>query len=324
MFKIYQNDGGGLRGCGSAIIPAYVELMSGSRMNNLFQFFSGTSVGSILCALYAAGVPAGSVAKMLEQEGANLFVEKGFFERLRDPNKAKYHRKFLYERIEKELNAVGVSKMKDLKSKLAITAFGLYANKTHYICSWDPAYAELKIVDVVAWSALSAANYFGKIVVPDFKWTNRYQVDAPQDMAGEVFQDGGQGIHNSTAEDALITALFGLGWLRSIESVYMLSVGCGSQRLVAPSLKSVADDGWVKQIMNYMSQARGESTCDQIESSAFMLKKFNGNSEHFCRIDPVIPAEIDVLDGKKFVNKYIEIFNGLTHQIPQWVLRQEI
>ena len=311
MSLILQIDGGGIRGICPAVVLDYIE--DHGRNLNECDLYSGTSVGSIICALLAAGVKAKMIRVMLENEGSTLFEEKGFIEKLRDPNKAKYRRQPLYDRINTELCRAGVVYMKDLKRNLAITAFGLYAKKTHYICSWDPMYANLKVVDVVAWSALSAANYFGKIVVPDFKWTKRFQMLGPYEVTGEVFQDGGQGIHNSTCMDALITAI-GLG----LKDIQLLSLGCGSQWMMSDRFSDVANDGWFQQVKNYvLEQARGEATCDQVESADYFMRKHGWN---FSRLDPIIDKNLDVLDGKSFTKEYVAIADKLKATTPRWVI----
>ena len=312
MKIIVQGDGGGLRG----VIPAVtLDRMEESGFDfSKVSLFSGTSVFSIIAALLAAGSKAKPVRTILENEGASLFQEKSIFARLSDPNKAKYNRKPLYDRIEQELAKLGVIYMKDLKIPLAITAFGLYAKKTHYICSWDPRYADIKVVDVVSWSALSAVNYFGKIVVPDFKWTKSYQVMGPYEVVGEVFQDGGQGLKNTTSRDALLTGLYDLGF-RKDSDVRMISLGCGSPWMMNEKFSDVASAGWLSQAMDYLTEASREATCDEVESALFIA---SCAGYRIARIDPIIDKNIYVLDGKKFISEYARI--GNYQKLPTWLV----
>jgi patatin-like phospholipase/acyl hydrolase len=313
MKKILQIDGGGLKGIIPAVICNYIEKTTKKKINQIFDLMSGTSTGSILTAMYAAGVPAEEVMNLYIKKGSKLFKKKGFFSRWFSTNKAKYDRSFLLNEIKKNLKEQNVVYMKDLPVDLALTAFGLYANRTHYICSWKAKHSELDISDVVAWSALSAANYFGKIKAPDYNWECRYQEVKPEKFIGEVFQDGGQGTHNCTAEDSLRSAIYAKGY----DDIYLLSLGCGAKKLMAHNYKQVADDGWWKQVTGYLFQARAESTRDQVHNSWFIQKKIYNNEVHFKRVDPVLPKSLDKLDGLKYVKQYVDIGENIKYQVPQ-------
>lgn len=316
--------GGGLRGMIPATYGAHIEERSGKRMNQIFKFFSGTSVGSIVCAMWAAGIDAMHVKNIIFHEGPEAFREKGWWEKFRDPNKAKYHRKYLYHMINRELKSAKVIYMKDFPVHIAIATFGLYANRTHYICSWMERYKNLKAADVIAWSGLSAVHYFGKMCVPDFVWENRYQEhEQVQWYQGEVFQDGGQGTHNCTAADTLLTALYSLGWRKGTENInHILSLGCGSQKLMAHTYEEVANDGWARQLINYMSQARNESTRDQVHTANYIQWQTYGNHKHFFHLDPLITSKLDKLDGKNFMPQYRDIAENTKNQIPQIFLQE--
>jgi len=314
MKKILELSGGGIRGIIPAILCAHIEKEAGKPLNQIFDFFSGTSTGAILATLYSAGIPANIVRDIYIQKGKALFKKNSMFKRVFSKNKAKYDRGPLQHEIRKHLCKNKIVYMKDLPSKVAMTAYGLYANRTHYITSWNSDHAFLKVLDVVSWSALTAANYFGKICVPAYKWPQ--YLDQKIIHTGEVFQDGGQGIHNCTARDALTTALYGLKWQKD-DDIYLLSLGCGSVKLMADSYKSVANDGWLEQVSAYFSQARDESTYDQVHTASFMLSKTYNNLEHFTRINPRLSKKLDVLDGLSYINKYKDIGYALINQIPE-------
>ena len=52
---------------------------------------------------------------------------------------------------------------------LITTAYNLCSHRTHFIKSTDAGDASIQLRDAIAWSALSAAFYFGKINAPDYQ-----------------------------------------------------------------------------------------------------------------------------------------------------------
>ena len=92
------------------------------------------------------------------------------------------------------------------------TAYNLCSYKTEFVKSDDPNCFGLKLSDVITWSALSAAFYFGKVDAPDYQWIFRDSDTPPGKKnipprlplkTGAVFQDGGQGTQNCTLAFAL-------------------------------------------------------------------------------------------------------------------------
>lgn len=321
MKRILTVDGGGIKGVIPAIICTEIESRTGKKINEIFDFLSGTSTGSILTAMYAAGVPARDVLNIYVQEGKELFEKKVIWKRFFGKNASKYDRSKLKARISQYLSKQEIRTMSDFKVKLALTSFGRIAGRTHYITSWMNRHSYVPAIHAISWSALSAAHYFGKICEPEYKWMNAYQQPEPTWMKGEVFQDGGQGIHNCTAADALRTAIWGFGWKRK-DNIYVLSLGCGSQLLKEPDYASVANDGWFSQVKDYIFQARDEAIWNQVHNAKYILDKIYykiSDENHFTRIDPLIEKKHDKLDGIKYIQDYVKYGNAMKGKIPEWI-----
>lgn len=80
MRKILSIDGGGIRGIVPALVLAKIEQLTGKPAAHLFDLVAGTSTGGILAlALAKPGkdgepqYPAGDLAALYENEGANIF-----------------------------------------------------------------------------------------------------------------------------------------------------------------------------------------------------------------------------------------------------------
>jgi len=314
--------GGGLKGAMPAHWCTIIEFLSKRKINELFDYFSGTSVGAIIVACLAAGVPANEIEDLIVNHGAELFEEQGWYRRtFKDPDHAKYLRDKLYAVIETKLKEHGVVYMSDFKKPIAMTAYGLSAGRTHYILSWNKSHGKYKAVDVVAWSALSAAFYFGKINAPDFEWKDDFQGGVV--YKGESFQDGGQGTLNCTAAKSLDTTMFSgtLGWKKE-DDIHLLSLGCGSEMIRLPYGKVSSNKfGIFAQVKKYMfggngGAARTESVAEQLHEASWKLESMYGDKSHFCSINPVIPESINKLDGKEFIKQYVEIAKLAENQIP--------
>lgn len=68
--------GGGIMGVGPARYVAEIEAGSGKRVQDLFDFFSGTSAGAINCGLYACGFSGAEVLEFHHNYGASIFSDK--------------------------------------------------------------------------------------------------------------------------------------------------------------------------------------------------------------------------------------------------------
>ena len=305
MKKILQIDGGGIRGIIPAIVCAAIEKKTKERICDLFDLITGTSTGAIIGGTLAAGVEAEKIKEMYVSDGPELFKPRclNWF-------RVKYDREPFVNML-KEI--VGDKKMSELKTRYMAAAFNLCSGRTHFIKTWDDTDAELLLRDVIKWSALSAARYFGKVCAPEYQW-NFYKIDGtPEKEArtGAVFQDGGQGVNNCTLGFNLIECMAN-SWDQ--KGVFILSLGCGSQSYSVKYNKA-KKKGFVGQIIDYLfTQARREATKSQILEAKHIQK----NRKNFTciRLDTVLDKKQDKLDAVKYAEKFKEMGEDLVKTVP--------
>lgn len=306
MKKILQIDGGGIRGIIPAVICAEVEEKTGKRICYMFDLITGTSTGSILGGALAAGVEAERIKKLYLEDGPRLFKKRNqcmpwnWF-------RARYNRKTLMGKLSE---IIGDVKMSQLNTRYMAAAFNLCSRRTHFIKSWDKEDAALSLVDVISWSALSAAFYFGKICVPDYRWKLFKIGGMEDDMVGAVFQDGAQGINNCTLGYDLIECMAN-NW--DDEGVFILSLGCGS-RPISMNYEMASKTGFLGQIIDFVTQARKEATKSQVLQAKYIEK----HRENFkcSRLDIELLKEQDKLDAVKHAEDFLNMGETMAVSVP--------
>lgn len=325
MKKILQVDGGGIRGIIPAVILAYLEEKCGKPLCQCFDLITGTSTGAIIGGGIAAGVSASEIKDLYINKGKALFTSRT---RFNPANwlRGKYDRRPFIEEIEKQLGKckeaqikpLGQIKLANLYPRFMATAFNLSSQRTHFIKSWDPKDQLYNIVDVIAWSALSAVYYFDKINVAEFEWYD-YQMDkldsSPHlEKKGAVFQDGGQGVHNNTL-GYVLTEVLANRWTQ--EEIYILSLGTGEPDEYIP-YEVAAQFRLTEQLKSYLlCQARKESTVNQVLAAHYVSQANPNEHPHltFRRIDKVLDKEEVGLDKVEYIKKYQQYGNELMSKI---------
>lgn len=304
MKKILVIDGGGLKGIIPAIVVNRIEQLEGKPCSQIFDLICGTSTGSVIGGVLAAGVKGETVEKLYCKRVPQLFTPRN---RLLPKNwliAEKYDRQPFISDIDKYTNK---ATLEQLKTLFLTTAFNLCSGRTHFFKSDDKIDRFLYLSQVVSWSALSAVAYFGKINVAGYRWKNYLPDGNFKSEMGAVFQDGGQGTQNSPVMIALIEAF--IRWPK--EDIHMVSIGCGDQDVSIPYSKA-SKSGILKQIFSFLGQARNESSVMQLMGAIAvdaMLDKFI-----FQRFNVTISDKLDALDGKKYVKDYIQLGRKLADQ----------
>ena len=120
MRKILQIDGGGVRGIIPLSILVEIEKKVGPCWKN-FDLMSGTSTGSIICGMLAAGVPAITIYNLYVKDGKKLFKKNGFF---RSVFGVKYDRCDLMKTMYEMVRIYGKgSKLGDVRTNFMSTTF---------------------------------------------------------------------------------------------------------------------------------------------------------------------------------------------------------
>lgn len=303
MKKILQIDGGGIKGIIPSVICDHIEKSKNKKICDIFNLIIGTSSGAILGGALAAGVDAEKIKDIYINEGPKLFKSK-YLLHLTTPQ---YERDKFKKRFKQEINDIT---LKELNTKYMATAFNLCSNRTHFIKSWNKNDLSKKLLDVISWSGLSAAHYFGKIDVPDYKWTLEKEDSSSEEKTGAVFQDGGQGIYNCTLS-YVITECIAQGWLK--DEVLILSLGSGCVDF-SKDYKKMKKIGILDEVRYYTEQARIESTISQVLAIKYLAEKHKNIKIH--RLEKIIPKNQNGLDKIKYIDVYEKIGKSLINKIP--------
>lgn len=312
MKRILQIDGGGLKGIIPAVILDYFEHTLDASCHEIFNLIAGTSTGAIIGGVLAEGsVPARMIRQMYVQKGKKLFTPHTPAVPLLGTlfGGSKYDRRPFIDELRK---IIGDKKLYEVKTRFMATAMNLCSKRTHYIYSDDPEDAHYSIGEVISWSALSAAAYFGKICVPDFLWDD-YLPDGTvvENIRGAVFQDGGQGINNCTLGASTVEAI-ARKWYD--EHVVILSLGCGDHHERVPYEKA-SRTGLFGQVRDFLFQAREEAPVVQYMASRYLSISCSDRYT-LVRINCSLPKKTDVLDGTDWISDYEQIGEQLKDSVP--------
>jgi uncharacterized protein len=333
MKRILQIDGGGIMGVMPSTILAQLEKRANRPLCDCFDLITGTSTGAIIGGAIAAGVSAKQIASLYFDKGRDLFTKRPLWVPFVH---SKYDRGPFITEIAKTQTenrdeqghkiSLGQIKLSDLNTLFMATAFNLCSRRTHFIKSWYQKDQPYPLVDVISWSALSAAYYFGKINRADYKWCH-YEADGLEayekcryalhqspntkvQKQGAVFQDGGQGAHNNTLGYILMEIMTN-SWTKNQE-IYILSLGSGDFDPYVPYQQAMKITS-LKETLLYFFQARGESIVDQV-LAAFHVSRVNPKI-HFKRLDKTLNKEEVGLDKVSYIEKYHEYGLELSQQI---------
>lgn len=289
---ILQIDGGGIRGITpSIVLDALTNEVNSKRTKENkeeliwyrdLSLCCGTSTGAIMAAMICAGVSTKDTAAYYIDEGSILFKKaKRAFYAVWEP---KYDREEFVNAFKDILAKNSISKnpnvtLKDMKNRGVLfmaTAFNLCSMRTHFIKSDKDE--TLLLSDVVTWSGLSAAWYFGNISVPSYKW-DYINADAPpiteNNVEGAVFQDGGQGTQNCTLAYAL-TEIFSNNWHNEAEKVILISLGTGNKTAKLPYYET-SKLSMLDQVKKFITEARTESLPVQSMAAKYISENKKNN-----------------------------------------------
>jgi hypothetical protein len=305
MKIIVQADGGAARGYFILMGMEHIEGQTNLVFTKHPALLSGTSTGTLICGCLAAKVEANALLAKYTKYIPRLFKKRKIINPRRW-SKGVFDRKPFLKVINETLDEYAPEdnkkelRLKDLLLSFMATAYSLDEDRTMFFKSNDPKDGYIKLIDVMAWSALSAANYFGSIAAK------------VRDVL-HVFQDGGQGIKNCTLLDCIDECEI-RGWAYQEECI-ILSFGCGYTKR-GRDAKKVKRWGIFKQIKDYLvgGQARDEATFDQIRRAKARAKR-NKNLTVF---------RFDVEISKKMADFDYRNVEGLIKKGTEYCLTQEM
>jgi uncharacterized protein len=310
MKIIVQCDGGDLRGIITSHLLNCIEQKTGNDLNSKVHMYSGTSTGAVIVGAKTGGMTAEEINKFYRGP-----VIKGFKNRQRrwfNPlswGKPIFSYKFFRGLVQ---GALGDQAFRQARVPTAITAFGLRKAATHFLKSWDSYDGVHPLVDVISWSALSAAHYFGKINAPNYLWDAIDVNNISHEYKGESFQDGGQGTNNCTLMYDMVEIL-----AKTLDTedneIFILSMGCGSDFSIR-TYKDSSTTNKAEQLFRFPFQARKESTPLQVGAAMYVAS----HNPHItvCRVDAKFSKKALKFGSFKYIDEYMEAAKKLEKKLP--------
>jgi len=313
-----------------ATVLAHLEKKLDTPLGECFDLITGISTGAIIGGAIAAGVPAEKVAQLYIDKSKTLITRRPLWNPT-NWGRSKYDRQPFLEEIAKiktneQGNKIllGELKLSELKTRFMSTSFNLCSQRTHFLKSWEEA-GKYPLIDVMSWSGLSAAYYFGRINVDDYQWYH-YQPDYYEQYCqedkpgtvniirkkGAIFQDEGQGTHNNALIHILVEILANQ-W--TDEDIYILSLGAGNLDQYTPyhNIKQ-------KQKRLFVSTpVRNDFIVEQVLASIHVSR--NNPKIQLKRIDIIVKKEEYGLDKIKYIKQYRQYGIELALQLTDDELR---
>lgn len=262
MKTILSIDGGGMKGYIPCYVLAELEKRSGKTCFEMFDLFSGTSIGGILACLLASGKTASEALDFFTVDGPKIFGSERLF-----GHDGVFEARYGGDKIEACLQArMGTLNLSDLKKALLVPAFDLV--------SYDPYFFKSPVADqdFALWQvgrATSAAQtYF-----PAFQ------------LSGKMLWDGGNVANNPAA---CVVAEATRDWPG--EELTVLSVGCGQAQSKFTAGKLI-DGGLLHTGLETLSLLFDAND----ELPDYILKRLMVSGKYY-RISPRLDKSLDI-DG---------------------------
>jgi hypothetical protein len=332
MKKILQIDGGGIMGIIPATVLADLEKKLEKPLCECFDLITGISTGTIIGGAIAAGVPAKNIVSLYVDKGKKMVTRRSLWNP-KNWKRSKYNREpFLAEisKLETEDKdefgnpiQLGEFKLSDLKTQFISSSFNFCSQRTHFFKSWEEQ-GKYPLVDVMSWSALSSAYYFGEINVENYEWCH-YQPDHYEQCQysyekgsvnlvrkkGAIFQDAGQSIHNNALIHLLVEILAN-GWVTNSEEISILSLGSGNLNQYI-SYHKATEKLKHNSFQSSLAAINNNFIVDQVLATVYVSR--TNPKIQFKRIDTILKEEEYGLDKINYIQEYKQYGIELALQI---------
>ena len=267
MKRILSISGGGCRGFLPALTLVEIERRTGKPCCQLFDQIAGTSVGSILAALLAIGVPASDAIKFFSEDGPLIFKKQFSMFGLMRPM---YPDAVLESRLADRFKG---AKLSDCKTRLLIPAFDWATEQPWFFKSYDPCPPNL---DWLLWqccrASSSAQTYFRAF-----------------DCNGHLFWDGGNTTENNPAKAAFADGIKAWG---IFDQIKVLSLGCGDTPL-GVDVNRIADAGSIYCALASLAVLFDASS----EETDYLFRTLI--QDDYVSFNPVLTQKIDLADASE-------------------------
>jgi patatin-like phospholipase/acyl hydrolase len=270
MRRVLAIDGGGVRGILPASFLATVEEQIGRNPADFFDLIVGTSTGGIIALGLGAGMSAREIRDFYVERGPVIFRGQRHLRKIRQLVVGKYAASRLRAELE---DVLGSTLIGESRTRLVIPSMDLTTGKVRL---WKTAHHVRLVQDYTrpmveaAMATAAAPTYFRATIA----------------ATGTSIIDGGV-FANNPAALATVEAVGVLGWPR--ESVAILSLGCGAERL------DVRAGAWKAGSAALAPKIASIFMTAQAEVSTGMATHLIGDRRIY-RVDPVLPSKRYGLD----------------------------
>jgi len=269
--KILSLDGGGMKGYIECKILAELEKRTGKKCNEIFDGFTGTSIGGILVGLLSIGVSAENCLKFFTVDGKEIFKKKWYSYLFFKP-------KYSAKSIEKVLfNKFLFTKLKSVNKKLLITSVDINTEKPIFFKSYKQDGEDFYLRDCCR-ATSAAQTFFPLLKLNDY-----------------VLMDGGN-VANNPSLCAYID-IHKLGY--SDENIKILSLGCGQEKIKRNGIKYISANAIKMLLLTF-----GILFDSNSEDVDYHLNELIG--ENYLRINPVLTQKLLIDDASESGLKKLE------------------
>ena len=258
-----------MRGLPEAALLEDMERRTGKRCCEIFDHISGTSIGGIVAALLAVGMPANQAVKFFIQDGPNIFKKHWW------RSFGLFCPRYPAAPIERVLQArLAGLKILDCKTHLLITSLDLVIQEPFFFKSYDmtPNY----FLWQVARATSAAQTYF-----PAFE------------LNGRMLWDGG-----NVANNPAVCAVADATNIWKGERLKILSLGCGTE-MAKINPRRMKNAGIIRAGLATV-QMLFETGSEDVD---YQLEKSFGDD--YLSLQPEFPKNVDLDDASPLGLKWL-------------------
>lgn len=279
MKKLLNIDGGGVKVYLTLHVLKYIEKKTNKKIIDLFDFFSGVSVSSLILSFLLLSYSVDELIIFIKKMSRNIFYRSNFYTLVSAFGILRS--KYLDSNIDTELkNFLDNKKFSEIDKPLLILTYDLNSNKPIYYKNYEDINNDIPLWKIIRGS-ISAPSYFKPFALDD-----------------KILIDGG--IVSNNLSDLIINEA--INYYDENEIFYQLSLGTG---LYLPKNKR-SPSGllyWSNLILDTIFNASSEYQLD-------LLKNQNkiDNLKYFHRLNFILDEPIELDDYTAF-DKMDLIFN---------------
>lgn len=283
--------GGGAKGVLTTTMLCNFQKKVGVPLHEFFDIIIGTSTGAIIGSMLAAGIEIQKIHQMYVENLKTIFTPQNpWYLPWRKVTRPKYDRETVIRAMKKCLDEVGISKYGELKTKFICSSVNVCSKENTFFKSTSEKYKDMLVTEIVKRS-FSAPIYFG--IISDFSEQT-------------AWADGGSGSTNFPMTEGLLEAL---SENPSEIEIYAFGTGFSNQTNSFEEVRGWEniDQVWKLFLSDGETLARIQARLDQKNTMTWIDEKYEFVTFHYYDVE--ISEKLDILDGAKYIQEYINLGN---------------